>query len=63
MDGLSELGNKSLGFQPQTAISMFFSLWLILSVIAYVVYRVFRGGPDGVGSEFAGIAPEKKKRG
>lgn len=63
MDGLSELGNKSLGFQPQIAIGMFFSLWLILSVVGVVLYRVFRGGPAGAESEFEGIEPKKKKRG
>jgi hypothetical protein len=63
MDGLSELGNTSLGFQPQTALSLFFSLWLVLSVIGVMVYRQLRGKPVNGTSEFAVIAPKKKKRG
>jgi hypothetical protein len=63
MDGLSELGNKSLGFQPQIALSLFFSSWVLWSVIAIVLYRLFRGRPQGVTSGFQAIEPGKKKRG
>lgn len=63
MDGLSELGNKSLGFQPQIALVLFFSSWVFWSVIAVVLYRLFRSRPQGMASEFTVIAPKKKKRG
>lgn len=62
MDGLSELGNKSLGFQPQIALSLFFSSWLFWSVVAIVLYRLFRNRPEDVTSEFMVMAPKKKKR-
>lgn len=63
MDGLSELGNKSLGIQPQIVLSMFFSSWLAWSVIAIVLYRLFRGRREGAERDFAEIVPKKKKRG
>jgi hypothetical protein len=61
MNELSGLG----GTPPALAFNLIFSgffLWLILSVIAVLVYRIFRGRPEGATREFVVIEPKKKKR-
>ena len=59
---MNELSTTSLGFQPQNLIGPFLSLWLILSVISVVIYRLFRGKPEDVTNEVVMLKPKKKKR-
>jgi len=56
------LGSVPPAFAFNTLFSGFF-LWLILSVIAVVVYRIFRSRPEEMTSEFVVLEPKKKKRG
>ena len=62
MNPLSDLGSIPPALAFNTLFSGFF-LWLILSVIAVVVYRIFRGRPESATSEFVVVEPKKKKRG
>ena len=59
---MNELSTTSLGFQPQNLVGPFLSLWLILSVISVVIYRLFRGKPEDVTNEVVMLKPKKKKR-
>ena len=59
---MNELSTTSLGFQPQNLVGPFLSLWLILSVISVVIYRLFRGKPGDVTNEVVMLKPKKKKR-
>jgi hypothetical protein len=61
MGELSGLGSTPPSLLPTLLMQGFF-LWLILSVIAVTLYRLFRGRPDGVTSEFVVLEPKKKKR-